>query len=200
MKHSTLGLVIICVVLVAALGGTIAYYTMTINNKQNQLNSVNDQLNSLTSFIATITGETNSSASVPTVIADLNFSWNFFTSRYISEIDSLSDTLNLTESTIWVSNSTVSEPAGGLSIAWYNWTFSASIAGYVTIDVTSASAGAWAQTEYSAYGVNYSNQINVGTNGTASFPILPSTNITVGVGNQNPSGEATQTVTITYYY
>ena len=215
MTRSTLGLVIICVLLVAALGGIIAYYTIAINDKNNQLNTVNGQLTSLKSFIAlNWTGETNSSVDVNTVISELNSTINdiiLYSSTEIAELDenitiqsenitTLNGLLNLADSAIWVNNDTVSEPAGGVGIAWNNWTFSASYAGYVTIDVTSASAGAWAQTQYSAYGVNYSNQTNVGTNGTASFPILPSSNITVGVGNQNLSGEATQTVTITYYY
>jgi hypothetical protein len=208
MRRSTLGLVIICVLLVAALGGIIVYYTIAINDKNNQLNTVNSQLTSLKSFIAlNWTGETNSSVDVNTVISELNSTINdiiLYSSTNIAELDenitTLNGLLNLADSAIWVNNDTVSEPAGGVGIAWNNWTFSASYAGYVTIDVTSASAGAWAQTVYSAYGVNYSNQTNVGINGTASFPILPSSNITVGVGNQNLSGEATQTVTITYYY
>jgi uncharacterized phage infection (PIP) family protein YhgE len=206
IKRSTLGLIIICVLLVAALGGTIAYYTITINNKENQLNSLNDQLNTLNdqlntlkSFIATITEETNSSADVATVISDLNGTFNEFTSMYTSTIDSLNAALNLSESTILVNNQTVSEPAAELG-SWYNWTFSPSTAGYLTVNVSSASTESWAYTEYSAYGVNYSNQINVGTNGTACFPILPSLNMTVGVGNVTLTRIATQTVTITYYY
>ena len=198
MKHSTLGLVIICVLLVAALGGIITYYTIKIN-------ADNNNLNNLLTFIGiwTTPQYPYTSSEVNTAITDLNGTLNelsLLATADGSTINSLNAILNLDNSTIWVNNETVSEPAGGVSIAWYNWTFSASYAGYVTIDVTSASAGAWAQTEYSAYGVNYSNQTNVGTNGTASFPILPSSNITVGVGNQNLSAEATQTVTITYYY
>ncbi|MGD0159504.1 MAG: hypothetical protein ABSB89_04325 [Candidatus Bathyarchaeia archaeon] len=215
MKRSTLGLVIICFLLVAALGGIIAYYMITIHDKNNQLNTVNGQLTSLISFIDTNwTEEGNSSLPVNTVISELNATINelqvFSTSQIVAltenntnlaaNITTLNGLLSLSSSSIWVNNETVSEPAGGMGIAWYNWTFPASYAGYVTINVSSASADAWARTEYSAYGVSYSNQADLGTNGTASFPILPSSNITVGVGNENLSGEATQTVTITYYY
>ncbi|MGB8781015.1 MAG: hypothetical protein WCD81_10260 [Candidatus Bathyarchaeia archaeon] len=108
--------------------------------------------------------------------------------------------VNLADSTIWVDDQTVSEPAGGLGIAWNDWTYSASYAGYVTIDVLSSTTGAWTHVVYSAYGVDYNVEINVGTGGTAYFPVLPSSSITVGVGNGNLSGGATQTVTITYHY
>jgi hypothetical protein len=207
MKRSTLGLVIICVLLVAALSGIIAYYTITINDKNNQLNTANGQLSSLKSFIGFWTEDTNSSTDVNTVISELNKTINEFilldTSQIIAlnaNITTLNGILNLADSAIWVNNETVSEPAAGLgSIAWHDWTFQASYAGYVTIDVSSASPGSWAHAEYFAYGVNYYNETNVGTNGTVTFPILPS-NVTVGVGNGNLGGGATQTVTITYYY
>lgn len=201
-----MGLVIICVLLVAALGGIIAYYTITINDKNNQLNTVNGQLNNLKSFIATNWTSGNSTADVNTIISDLNKTINdiilYSTTDVVelnANITTLNGLLNLADSATWINNETVSEPAAGQGIAWHDWTFPASYAGYVTISVSSASPDSWAHAEYSAYGLNYNNETNVGTNGTATFPILPS-NVTVGVGNGNLGGGATQTVTITYYY
>jgi hypothetical protein len=119
-----------------------------------------------------------------------------------AQITSLNNIINLADSQVWVNDSTVNEPAptGGVGISWHDWTFSASYAGYVEIDVLSATEGAWTQVVYSAYGVSYSVQTDVGTGGVAYFPILPSSTITVGVGNGNAMWGSTQTVTITYYY
>jgi hypothetical protein len=103
---------------------------------------------------------------------------------------------------VWAENQTVSEPAGGLGIAWYDLQFPANYAGYVRISVLSANASTWTHVIYSAgqTPVNYNTQINVGTSGSAFFPILPSSNITVGVGNGNLNNGATQRITIAYYY
>jgi uncharacterized coiled-coil protein SlyX len=46
----TLG--IICVILVASLFGAIAYYTMTVRNKENELNSAHNTINQLNATIA----------------------------------------------------------------------------------------------------------------------------------------------------
>jgi hypothetical protein len=82
------------------------------------------------------------------------------------------------------------------------WTFSASYAGYVSVYVQSSTSGAtYVEVIYSAYGVSYDNQIGVGSGGySVTFPILPSSNIEIGVGNSNLINGATETVTITYYY
>jgi len=210
IKRSTLGLVIICVLLVAALGGIIIYYANTVNDKDNQINDLNSKLNGLLSFITTLTEVAYTGSNITGAIADLNYTYNLYVGIATSEeltinsldtnITNLNVLLGLNDSAVWVNNNTVSEPVARLGMAWYNWTFPASYAGYVSINVSSASAESWAHSEYSAYGVNFSDQIDVGTNGTAYFPVLPSSNITVGVGNGNPSSGATQTVTITYYY
>ncbi len=112
----------------------------------------------------------------------------------ISEFNAIG---NLTVSKVWVNNQTVNQQAGSYS----SWSESADYAGYVSIQVSSSTApNTYANVTYSSHGVNYNTQINVGTNGTANFPILPTSNIIVAVGNGLSSGNATETVTITYYY
>jgi hypothetical protein len=104
---------------------------------------------------------------------------------------------NLTVSTVWVNNQTVNQQAG----SYTTWSESADYAGYVSIQIASStSASTYANVTYSSHGVNYNTQINVGTNGTANFPTLPSSNIIVAVGNGLLSGSATENITITYYY
>ena len=112
----------------------------------------------------------------------------------ISEFNAIG---NLTVSKVWVNNQTVTQQAGSYS----SWSESADYAGYVSIQVSSSTApNTYANVTYSSHGVNYNTQINVGTKGTANFPILPTSNIIVAVGNGLSSGIAAETVTITYYY
>ncbi len=109
--------------------------------------------------------------------------------------------VNFADSAVWVNDQTISQPAGGLGISYTSWSESVTYAGYVSITVlSSTTAETYANVVYSAYGVNYDNAINVGTSGTAYFPVLPSSSITVEVGNGNLVNGATETVTITYYY
>jgi flagellar biosynthesis chaperone FliJ len=118
----------------------------------------------------------------------------------LNVISLLNGVADLSDNTTWVNNQTVNEPAGGSGVSYYYWYYPASYAGYVSIDVISANASTWATVAYSYHGVNYNVALNVGAGGTALFPVLPSLNITLGVGNGNTVGGATQTVTITYCY
>jgi hypothetical protein len=108
---------------------------------------------------------------------------------------------NLADSNVWAKTLTVSQPAGGLGISYTSWSYYARYAGYVSINVLSSTTNdTYAHVAYSAHGVNYDNLIRVGTDGTAYFPVLPSSGITVEVGNGNLVDGATETVTIIYYY
>jgi len=109
----------------------------------------------------------------------------------------LEEIVDLERSIIWKSSRMVTQPAG----YWTHWNFSANYAGYVEVWVeTSTSSNTYVRVIYSSYGVRYDSQLSVGASGKAVFPILPSSNIVIGVGNTNSVDEATETVTITYYY
>jgi hypothetical protein len=113
------------------------------------------------------------------------------------QINTLIAISNLTVSRVWVNNQTVTQTAGNYTV----WPETASYAGYVSIQVlTSTTSNTYANVTYASHGVNYTNQVNMGFNGIAYFPILPSTNVSVAVGNSLPSGNATENVTITYFY
>jgi hypothetical protein len=124
-------------------------------------------------------------------------------------MNNLTNIVNLADSTIWVNNQTISEPAAGSGIAWNDWTFSTNYSGFVLVKVLSANPNVLAHVTYyswnyySAYLIGYDTQKNVPQSKVVqilSFPILPSSNVTVGVGNGNLIDGATETVTITYYY
>jgi hypothetical protein len=112
------------------------------------------------------------------------------------QINTLTAISNLTVSIIWISNQTVSQTAGNYTV----WSESTNYAGYVSIQISSSTSNTYANITYTSHGVNYNNQINLGNSGTGYFPILPSTNVSVAVGNSLPSGSATENVTIIYFY
>jgi uncharacterized coiled-coil protein SlyX len=201
------------------LEGNITYCNSQITNLQNQKTQLENWLNG---------NETNYQAQIATLNAQISQLTNWLNGNetyYQNQITSLNSTItsqkaqitslqsqvtnlqnkitdieNLSYSQIWVDDQTVNEPAGGTGISYYYWYRSANCSGYVSIDVISATAGAWTTVIYSSHGINYNVATNVGTSGIAYFPILPSQTITLGVGNGNLAGGATQTVTITYYY
>ena len=118
-----------------------------------------------------------------------------------STIDRLTAIVNLTNSTVWVNDESVNQPAGNSSNTYTSWFYSVSYAGYVDVDVLSSSnQNTYVELEYSWNGVNYDNTTNVGSGGSALFPVLPANNIAVRVINNNFSSGASETVTITYWY
>lgn len=116
---------------------------------------------------------------------------------------SLNNLLSLERESIWTWNEIISQPADSY-ISWsaraYPGGLHTSYAGYVSVNVQSSTANnTYVQVIWSSYGVSFDQRIVVGTNGTASFPILPASNVDIRIGNSNVFGGATQNITITYY-
>jgi uncharacterized protein HemX len=169
----------------------IANLQNQISDLQNQLNQKNSDIDSLNSQIANLKNQ----------ISDLQNQLNQKNSdidSLNSQIANLNSIVNLQKYTVWVNDQTVSQP----NHAYYTWTFSADYAGYVAVHVQSSTVpGTYVKVEYSAYGVNFNQEITVNVGSTAVFPILPSSSIKIGVGNALIIGSgATETVTITYFY
>jgi hypothetical protein len=184
-RSVAIALGIVCVLLIAGLGGTIAYYTMTINNKDSTYNDYVSS-HSHTDF------DYNSLSTQNTNLQNQN-------TNLQNQVNDLTSTLNLGKSTVWVNDETVSQGAD----TYTYWTFSANYAGYVGITLSSStSSSTHANVVYSALGnrVSFDHDTPIGPGGTAYFPVLPSSNITCEVGNGNLIGGATETVTIIYYY
>ena len=79
------------------------------------------------------------------------------------------------------------------------WSDTLYYAGYAKVTVQSSSNTTYVQASYTCNGVNYNQTINVGTSGTAYFPVLPST-LGLKVGNTESTASVNATVTATYYY
>ena len=192
---------------ISSLNNQISTLQNDIANKSTQATELQIQVNTLTnqlvyknSTISTIEDYYNSliyvlNTKVHDTAIELTTANNQITSLQ-NQITALNDIGNLSVSTIWINNQTISQPAG----SYTTWTRSASYAGYVSIQVSSSTSMTYANVTYSSHGVNYNSQTNVGITGIANFPILPSSNITVAVGNGLTIGDATETVTVIYYY
>jgi hypothetical protein len=72
-------------------------------------------------------------------------------------------------------------------------------AGYVSVDVESSSNTTYVQLVYSSHGVNFNQNVTVGTGATAVFPVLPG-EIWIGIGNTELVDDVTGTVTVIYRY
>ncbi len=194
----------------AALSAQLAAANENISRLNNQLNQSTDlqtKVDVLTGQLTTINGSIKTIQdyynSLMYVLNTDNHDLSVELSTANSQIANLQNQIsefkaigNLTVSKVWVNNQTVSQQPG----SYTTWSESADYAGYVSIQVSSSTTNIIAGVTYSSHGVNYNSETGVGSSGIAYFPILPSTNITVSVGNSLSVGSATENVTITYYY
>jgi len=198
-RNVAIALGIVCIILAVGMVGAIAVYVPRANDQSSTIASLNSQIASLNSQIA---DKDNTISSLHSQITSKDYTISSLNSQVTSlqsQVNDLTSIVNLGESVVWVNDETVSQPAG----SYTTWTpaFSASYAGYVTVQVfTSTTSNTYVRVIYSSHGVNYDNQIGVGTGGTAVFPILPTSSIDIRVGNSNWLNGATETVTVTYYY
>jgi hypothetical protein len=117
-----------------------------------------------------------------------------------SQVNDLTDIVNLAKSTIWVNAQTVSQGASSYTV----WTFSINYSGYVSVLLLdfapTRTDNAGIEVIYSSHGVDYYNHLTIGVGATGVFPVLPTSNLKVKVGNGYWLNGASETVTITYYY
>lgn len=193
-KPIAVGAIVLCVILAISVVGIYFLYNTAQSaynselqtyanyqsNSQSQVSSLQSQVSQLNSQISSLQSELSQAQSSGS------------TSNAIT---------NLQDSTVWVNDQTYTQPSSSYSTV----TFSASYAGYVSVYIQSSSvSGTWVEVIYSSHGVNYdvaytgSQAISAGN--TVEFPILPSSSITIGIGNGNLLSSATEVATITYYY
>jgi hypothetical protein len=210
-RNVAIALGIICIILIAGLGGAMAYYVSTHSHTDSDYNSLSTQNTNLQNQLAgNITAYNNYVSDhsytneqyqneVTAYQNEANQYKSYVNDHHHTDEDyaNVNDIANLVDSTVWVNDQTISQPAGAYTV----WTLSASYAGYVAVWVQSSTvSGTHIEVTYSAYGVSFDQTQVISAGDTAAFPILPCSDITVGVGNGNIIGGATETVTITYYY
>jgi hypothetical protein len=203
--------------LIAGLGGTLAYYTVAINNKQSDLNSANNTVTSLqnqnVNLQAWLNGNLTLISKTQTWLSENVTAYNQLQSE-VSNIH-IAGTKN---STVWVNNATtpilIANKING-STQWLpvniGWGFLAPSAGYVSILFSSNSTSTRVEVATpedltiepngtsNNFNIGSSFEFDIGSSGIAVFPVSPSTTYIVQL--ENSLGEPSAfTVTITYYF
>ena len=226
-RRVALALGIICIILIAL----VAFFTVTGISAQNSYNNLQNQDKQLQTWLngnETILNETQTwlntnitayetqIASLHAMITQLQTWLNSNVTAYQNEVslynnevnqcDSLSseninlnNIVNLSDSHVVEWDTTVEQGNEAYS---YFYLSALSYAGYVSVHVRySTVIDTWVSINYTAYGINYNQEITVSAGSSAVFPVLPSNNYTIGVGNDLVIGNgASETVDITYYY
>jgi hypothetical protein len=176
-----IGLGIICIILMVGMVGTMAYYTMAINDK----NAAYDGY--VSSHSHTNSDYNTQVSSLDAQIISLN-----------TQIANLTEIVNLAKSTTWSNAFTrYIGPYESLGLSAGGET---DYAGYLAVKIESSTvSNIYVRVIYSSHGLNYDQQVTVGSGGTAIFPILPTHDVEVEFGNPN-AVQAIVTSTITYYY
>jgi CRISPR/Cas system CMR-associated protein Cmr5 small subunit len=219
---------IICIILVAGIGGTIAYYMSVLSNKDKIISSQSSQVSSLTSqnnqlqawLNGNITYYKSQTDSLNVQIADKNsmissletleLNLTSQLNRAYTNISQLNDMMTNLQNVV---NLDQSEVMGGrfeqqmpYIESWGNWIPTSNpsaglifkYAGYLSIEV-SATADTTVELTYEFQGFYYSYKVDIGTNGTAIFPVLPSPKVMLTFNSTKPY-ESTVTDWTTYYY
>jgi hypothetical protein len=125
----------------------------------------------------------------------INAQLNAHVAKLQNQVDSYENIINFRDWDTWVYNQTVSQPAN----SYTSWTYDAEYSGWVEVQVDSSTTNqTYVEVIYSNP-PNYDQRIVVGSNGLATFPVLP-WHMEVRVGNSNLMDGATENVTITYFY
>jgi hypothetical protein len=127
-----------------------------------------------------------------------------------SQVNDLTDSLNLRKYVVLVMEKNFYQ----LSSNYTSWTFSVNVSGYVLVSVVTL-GNVYVRVIYNAsvpvgivdgtlfdygtsYNYQYDSQETVSGRGTAVFPVLPSSNIEIRIGNT--IGGTEESVSIIYYY
>jgi DNA-binding transcriptional ArsR family regulator len=197
-----LALGIICVLLIAGLGGTLAYYTVAINKKQSELNSANDTVTNLQNQNLNLQAWLNGNL---TLISKIQ-TWLIGNATAYNQLESEVSNIHIEgtkNSTVWV-NETL--PWGIIGYGFF-----APSAGYVSVLFSSNSTSTRVEVAtpegptiepngtLNNFNIGSSFEFDMGSSGIAVFPVSPMADCMITF--ENSLGEpSTFTVTITYYF
>jgi hypothetical protein len=205
---------IVCILLIASLGGTLAYFSVTIHNKENELASANGTISQLNTNVTNLQNQNNQLQTWLVgnlTLLDQTETWlnGNVTAYNRVQFDVRSMHVVSENSTVWVNNETY--PKYGESTLENNetvsliqpagWEFWVPYAGSVSILFSSNNTPT--RVTVSSYFLNGSQDMDYlfdgGSIGWYYFPVSPSTIYLISL--YNPLGKPSDfTVTITYYY
>ena len=190
-RNVAVALGIICVFLAAALVVLTNNYISTMRDQNNVISSLQIQYN-----------QTQTALNEVSTMYQQERTWLQDNITYFTvQIVSLTNILNGGVGTYWVNNVLIYSSAG----TYFSENFTAPYAGFIQVffepspPLLSISNTTYIRVRYAAYPslVNYDNQLY---SITSAFPVLPSQNIEVTVGDSNPLNQVHGTLTVIYYY
>jgi dsDNA-specific endonuclease/ATPase MutS2 len=206
-RTAAIAVAIICIILAASLVSVIAVYLPMVNNLNSQITEKNTEIADLNSEISTLNSQVSSlqasEAQNEGIIQQLN-----------SSVQNLRELINNLNAQIEGNLNIIYMNASGYLLEPTTFTQDANSStilplyadmleypGVVKVEAQSTSNTTYAQVVYSSYGVNYNQNITVGSSGTAYFPVLPG-GVAVSIGNTEPTGSdpIDTTVSVVYLY
>lgn len=187
---------ILCIILATSLVAVIAFYSSVLNTKQNSIDSLND----------TITDKNDEIALLNSTKQDLQDQITNMTSSiadYQKQIGNLTDIIELRKIEEWIDDYFDNVSAGTYMI----WNRTIAYPGYIRFariggGSTTETGEIYAQVTWiSNNGVVYDQKKVYGVDKQFRFPVLPTSNLEVRVGYDDPeNGTANIIVAISYVY
>jgi TolA-binding protein len=188
---------LVCIVLAASLVVVLANGSnLDGSDNQQTIADLQAQLTNRTSTIATLNAQLASLQSQLNNINHNNTEYKEQIANLTQQIQEYLNILHLNKTAVLLNNKQLTQNPNASIVVWDD---ALNYAGYAKVTVQSSSNTTYVQAIYTCSGVNYNQTINVGTSGTAYFPVLPST-LRLIVGNIESTANVNATITATYYY
>lgn len=202
-RSVAIALGITCILLIAGIGGAMAYFTIQINNKDTTYNNyalfhshTDSEFNQLNgTYLAYLGLHSHTDSEYDSLQSAYN--GYVLNHHYLdSDYDLLQSIANLGEQQTILDQYTVNQ---GANTHVYVTGFQANYAGYLYVSMTSTTSNAYVIVEYWFLGKLFSVTKTIGTSGEAYFLLMPSS-VALYAGNTNLQNGATDTITATYHY
>ena len=200
-RNAAIALVLV-LVLLASLVSVIAIYVPMVSNLESQIaekdstiSEQDTQISSLQSTLIEYTDELRiKDNQTSALLAQLNASATYY-DALLSDWDAI---VKLQKSEYLLSDYAVSQDANSSTVIWDD---NVDYAGCITVVALSTSNTTYVELAYSSFGVDYYQNVTVGTDGGMAFPVLPG-EILITIGNTDVAvGDLVYaTVTADYTY
>jgi len=194
---------VLCVILVTSIVTTVAFYSSILSYKDDAIASLNSEITNKDGEISLLNAEKDD---LQTQIDSLNSEKDGLQSQIDGldgQIDTLNEIIGLDKSEVWLDNYYENVTAG----SYIPLNKVVDYAGYIIFDKiggdsTTETGEIYAQVSwYTNDLVFYEQKMVVGKDAFFRFPVLPTSNLEVRIGYDDPSnGTANIIVAITYVY
>jgi hypothetical protein len=187
---------VFCVILATSLISVISFYSSTLNSKDDTINSLNSDITDKDEQISVMTSEKEELQSqIVNMTSDIE--------TLQSQITNLTDIIELEKTENWLDEYYDNVTAG----TYMSWNKTIDYAGYIRFDKfgggsTTGTGEIYAQVIWTANNrVYYEQKMIFGVDTHFRFPVLPTSNVEIRVGYDDPqNGTANIVVAISYVY